>query len=416
MRALKLCSAALFFMVCTAPVMAQGSGTLELGIFAQASYFDRSLGLEQARGGPGVRLAFFPLNNVDVEAEGALVPTDGRFGHVYYMPLHARLVYNIPSGEHGAFFLGGGYVRNEYRHDADFHDDGFGGVVGARIGLPGITTIRLASYLDYIPSPSNGVGYNLNWGLQAGLSFLFGGGARRTTQAEAQKPSVPAPQDSAQVAARQDSIAQAARAESARIQAARDSVAQAAQAQQQRLQDSVRQANSRQQALRDSLSNAARLDSLHTAALRDSLKLTQNRARMAALRDSLARVALRDSLRLLMAQRQTRVTLRGVNFELGKAVLLPISRDILEEVARSLVANPTVRVEVAGHTDSTGSRAVNERLSLARAESVKAFLIENGVGADRMEVRGYASTEPVASNKTASGRAQNRRVELRRID
>jgi OOP family OmpA-OmpF porin len=119
---------------------------------------------------------------------------------------------------------------------------------------------------------------------------------------------------------------------------------------------------------------------------------------------------------MLVAQRQTRVTLRGVNFELGKAVLLPISQDILEDVARSLVANPTVRVEVAGHTDSTGSSEVNERLSLARAESVKAFLIENGVAADRMEVRGYASTEPVATNKTASGRAQNRRVELRRID
>jgi OOP family OmpA-OmpF porin len=117
-----------------------------------------------------------------------------------------------------------------------------------------------------------------------------------------------------------------------------------------------------------------------------------------------------------MAQRQTRVTLRGVNFELGKAVLLPISRDILLEVARSLVTNPQVRVEVAGHTDSTGSVALNERLSLARAESVKAFLVENAVAAESMEVRGYASTQPVATNKTASGRAQNRRVELRRID
>jgi outer membrane protein OmpA-like peptidoglycan-associated protein len=417
MKALKLCCAAVLSSLCAAPALAQGAGTLELGILAQASYFDRSLGLEQARGGPGVRLALFPLNNVDIEAEGALVPTDGRLGHVYYVPLHARLVLNIPTGEHGAFFVGGGYVRNEYRHDADFHDDGVGGVVGARIGLPGITTIRLASYLDYIPSPSNGVGYNLNWGLQAGLSLLFGGSSNRSRQPEPQEGARVTPaQDSLMIAARQDSIAQAARADAARAQAARDSVVQAAQAQQQRLQDSVRQANSRQQALRDSLSNAARQDSVRTAALRDSLRLTQSRARMAALRDSLARVALRDSLRVLMAQRQTRVTLRGVNFELGKAVLLPISRDILQDVARSLVANPTVRVEVAGHTDSTGSRAVNERLSLARAESVKAFLIENGVGADQMEVRGYASTEPVASNRTASGRAQNRRVELRRID
>jgi OOP family OmpA-OmpF porin len=137
---------------------------------------------------------------------------------------------------------------------------------------------------------------------------------------------------------------------------------------------------------------------------------------MAALRDSLARVALRDSLRALTAAKNTRVTLRGVNFEINKAVLLAESRDILGDVAQSLVANTDVTVEVAGHTDNTGPRALNDSLSLARAEAVKAFLIEHGVEAGRMTVNGYAWDQPVASNKTASGRAQNRRVELRRTD
>jgi outer membrane protein OmpA-like peptidoglycan-associated protein len=213
--------------------------------------------------------------------------------------------------------------------------------------------------------------------------------------------------------ARRDSLALAARQDSIRI-------AQAAQAEQNRLRDSVRmaeqRANQRQQALRDSLRLVTQQDSIRAAALRDSLRMTRNRARIASIRDSLERMALRDSLRLMMAARQTRLTLRGVNFELGKAVLLSVSRDILTEVARSLVANPQVRVEVAGHTDSTGSRALNERLSLARAEAVKTFLIENGVAAGNMTVQGYASTQPVATNRTASGRAQNRRVELRRID
>ena len=418
MKAAHLRVATLAFACLTTSASAQQSGGLELGIFGQASYFDKSLRMEQARGGPGVRLGFFPTRNIGVEAEGAFVPTEGPEGqHVYYIPLRGRLVLSIPSGEHGAFLLGAGYVRNEYRHEADFHDDGVTALIGARVGLPGITTIRLASYLDYIPSPTNGVGYHLNWGLQAGLGFLFG--RRSAAAGEREEPARVTPRrDSVTVAARADSLTrvQAARADSLKIQAARDSVARAARAQQEKLQDSIRVANQRQQALRDSLVAATREDSLRTAALRDSLRLTRNRARMAALRDSLARVALRDSLRLLVAQRQTRVTLRGVNFELGKAVLLPISREILQDVAQSLVANPTVTVEVAGHTDSTGSRAVNERLSLARAESVKAFLIENGVAADRMEVRGYASTQPVASNKTVSGRAENRRVELRRTD
>jgi outer membrane protein OmpA-like peptidoglycan-associated protein len=414
MKAPHLQAAALALACFSSSAAAQGPGTLELGIFAQASYFDQSLRMEQARGGPGVRLGIFALRNIDLEAEGAFVPTEGPDGQqVYYIPLRGRVVLNIPAGEHGSFLVGGGYVRNEYRHDADFHDDGITGLVGARVGVPGITTIRVASYVDYIPSPSNGVGYHLNWGLQAGLSFLFG--RRSTRSPERQEPARVAPrQDSLAMAARADSVARAA--ESMRAQAVRDSAAQAARAQQEKLRDSVRLATARQQALRDSLATAVRADSLRTAALRDSLRLTQNRARIAALRDSLARVALRDSLRLLMAQKQTRVTLRGVNFELGKAVLLPISREILQDVARSLVSNPTVRVEVAGHTDITGSRAVNERLSLARAESVKAFLIENGVAAEQMEVRGYASTQPVATNKTVSGRAQNRRVELRRID
>jgi outer membrane protein OmpA-like peptidoglycan-associated protein len=415
MKATYLPAAALTLAVFTSSVAAQGAGTLELGIFGQASYFDKSLRMQQARGGPGVRLGIFALPNINLEAEGVLVPTEGPNGqHVSYIPLRARVVLNIPTGEHGAFLLGAGYVRNEYRRDADFHDDGITGLVGARVGLPGITTIRVATYADYIPSPSNGVGYHLNWGLQAGLGFLFGRQSARPPARQEPARVTPSP-DSLALAARVDSLARA-RADSMRVRAARDSAAQVARAQQEKLRDSVRLVNAREQALRDSLATAVRDDSLRTAALQDSLRLTQNRARIAALRDSLARVALRDSLRLLMAQKQTRVTLRGVNFQTGKAILLPVSREILQDVARSLVSNPVVRVEVAGHTDITGSRAVNERLSLARAESVKAFLIENGVAADRMEVRGYASTQPVATNKTASGRAQNRRVELRRID
>jgi outer membrane protein OmpA-like peptidoglycan-associated protein len=397
------------------PLAAQGTGAIELGLFGQASYFDRSLRFSQAEGGPGARVGIFLLPNINLEAEGAWVPVRGPAGQtVRYIPLRGRVVLNIPAGEHSAFLIGGGYVRTEYRGDVRFHDDGGTGLVGVRLGLPGNTTIRFTTYLDYIPSPSNGVGDNINWGIQAGLGFLFG---KKTSRPAAERTERVTPRrDSVAVQARTDSLARV-RADSLRIaQAARDSVARAARAEQQRLQDSVRMVNERQQALRDSLAQAKRSDSLRTAALRDSLRLTTNRARMAALRDSLARVALRDSLRMLMEQREAKVTLQGVNFELGKAVLLPISREILQDVARSLVTNPQVRVEVGGHTDSTGSRALNERLSLARAESVKAFLIENGVEADRMEVQGYASTQPVATNKTVSGRAQNRRVELRRID
>ena len=421
MKASGIFSPALLLAAAASPVASQQGGAFELGVFAQASYFEESLGFSRGSGGGGVRLGFFPVRHLELEAEGGFVPAEGPGSlNVSYIPLRARLLFNLPVGEHGAFLLGGGYARNEFRRDIDTHEDGVTGLLGARLGLPGNTSIRISTSVDYIPSPSIDLypgavvepDHNVNWNLQVGIGFLFGGGRAPVAQRRETTPVAPRP-DTLAMQARRDSLARVARQDSLRL-------AQAAQAEQNRLRDSVRmaeqRANARQQALRDSLALVARQDSIRTAALRDSLRMTQNRARMASLRDSLDRMALRDSLRLLMAERQTRLTLRGVNFELGKAVLLPVSRDILSEVARSLVANPQVRVEVAGHTDSTGSRAVNERLSRERAEAVQTFLIENGVAADQMTVQGYASTQPVATNRTASGRAQNRRVELRRTD
>lgn len=401
----------------TGVAWAQRPGGFEVGLFVQPSYFDRSLQFDQARAGPGARIGFFVTPAIELEGEAAYVPTEGANGlDVRYLPLRARLLFNLPAGDHGAFLIGGGYTHIEYTGDADGSDDGATALAGVRLGIPGLPSIRLASYLDWIPSPQNGAGDNINWGLQAGLSLLLG---RRGEGTAARREAQPA-EDSLAMAARRDSLANAARADSlarvradsARAQAARDSVERTAADSARKVEEAAR---AREEALRDSLAGAAREDSIRGAALRDSLRLTRNAARRAALQDSLDRVALRDSLRMLTSERAKSVTLRGVNFETGNANLLPASRDILQDVARSLVANPEIRVEVAGHTDNTGPRALNERLSRERAEAVQAFLIENGVEAGRMEVRGYAWDHPVASNKTRAGRAQNRRVELRRV-
>ena len=421
MKPTLLAGAALVALIFSPPAHAQGAGTIELGAFGQATYFDRSLGLEQGKGGAGARLGFFLSHHVEVEGEGAFVPVEGPDGtKVYYVPLRARALLNIPTSTHTALLIGAGYVHNQYRHDAHASDDGGTALAGVRLGIRGLPSIRVTTYLDYIPSPANGASSNVNWGVQVGLSWLFGRNApvwEPAGETPAAQRSDSAVAGDSLAAAGADSLrlaAEAAHADSARVQAARDSASAAAKA------DSLRAAQAelarRQQALRDSLVIGARNDSLRTAALRDSLRLTRDRVRMAALRDSLARVALRDSLRAMTAAKNTRVTLRGVNFEINKAVLLPESRDILGDVAASLVANPDVTVEVAGHTDNTGPRALNDSLSLARAEAVKVFLIEHGVEAARMVVHGYAWDQPVASNRTASGRAQNRRVELRRTD
>ncbi len=110
------------------------------------------------------------------------------------------------------------------------------------------------------------------------------------------------------------------------------------------------------------------------------------------------------------------LVLSGVAFETGRSALTQDSYGVLDRVAESLLANPNVRVEVAGHTDNTGSRSLNMRLSLERAQAVKAYLARKGVAPSRLVAQGYGPDQPIATNATAAGRAQNRRVELRRLD
>jgi outer membrane protein OmpA-like peptidoglycan-associated protein len=118
---------------------------------------------------------------------------------------------------------------------------------------------------------------------------------------------------------------------------------------------------------------------------------------------------------ILFTEARTPVILRGVTFETGKSALKPESYTVLDIVAASLVANPDIRIEIAGHTDNTGSSATNERLSQSRAEAVRAYLASKGVAPDRMVAKGHGPSVPVAPNTTAAGRAQNRRVELRQL-
>jgi len=107
-----------------------------------------------------------------------------------------------------------------------------------------------------------------------------------------------------------------------------------------------------------------------------------------------------------------KIVLRGVNFDFDKATLQPQGKPILEEAARILKENPSINVQVQGFTDSIGSVEYNLRLSDRRAATVKNFLVSEGVPASRLTTKGFGKSNPVASNDTADGRAQNRRVEL----
>jgi len=108
-----------------------------------------------------------------------------------------------------------------------------------------------------------------------------------------------------------------------------------------------------------------------------------------------------------------KIVLRGVNFDFDRSNIRSDAAPVLKEAANVLKENANLKVSVEGHTDAKGSDDYNLKLSMRRAAAVKAFLIQEGVAESRLSTRGLGESQPVASNETDDGRAQNRRVELK---
>jgi outer membrane protein OmpA-like peptidoglycan-associated protein len=219
--------------------------------------------------------------------------------------------------------------------------------------------------------------------------------AERTAHAEADAQAKQAAAAQAQAQAEQ-SQAQAAQAQQAQQQAelarqqaelAHQQAAQQAQAAEQARQQAEQQRQQAEQARQQAENDKA-----------------QMRARMLQQLNQV--LATRDSARGLI------VSMPDVLFDTGKADLKPSARERLAKVAGILIAYPDIRVEIDGHTDSTGSLEFNERLSQQRAESVRSYLSSQGVNYSSITTQGFGPSQPIASNDTAAGRQQNRRVEL----
>jgi outer membrane protein OmpA-like peptidoglycan-associated protein len=103
----------------------------------------------------------------------------------------------------------------------------------------------------------------------------------------------------------------------------------------------------------------------------------------------------------------------GISFDTNQAFLRPDMRPALNQVAQTLASYQSTFIDMTGHTDSTGSDAINQPLSERRANAVADYLQYQGVQRARMVTRGYGAQFPLASNDTEAGRAQNRRVEIR---
>ena len=101
-----------------------------------------------------------------------------------------------------------------------------------------------------------------------------------------------------------------------------------------------------------------------------------------------------------------------ISFETGKSDIQPMLGPILDRFAQTLQSNPVTTVQVVGHTDSTGSDAINDPLSVRRATAVRDYLAARGVSSNRVAIDGRGSRQPVGDNSSISGRAMNRRVEI----
>lgn len=113
---------------------------------------------------------------------------------------------------------------------------------------------------------------------------------------------------------------------------------------------------------------------------------------------------------------EAKVNLKGVNFLSGKSELTPEAKLVLDGVAEQLVASPSVKIEIHGHTDSQGSQKANQELSERRAKAVVGYLAIKGVSMSRMKAVGFGPDVPIADNKTSAGRELNRRIEMIRVD
>jgi len=165
---------------------------------------------------------------------------------------------------------------------------------------------------------------------------------------------------------------------------------------------------------------AAQKATADEASARAAAQQEAEKARLAAAQSEQEKAALRaqlrDQLNAVMkttdSARGLIVSMTGLLFETGKSTLVPNVRENLARVAGILLGHPGLELEVEGHTDSDGSDAMNQTLSENRAAAVRQYLLSQGVPEHSIVSRGFGETKPVATNDTAAGKAQNRRVEI----
>lgn len=445
MRSLFILGAALTLGVAS-PVLAQEEGAVDLGLFLRATVPDDGLTDKMPLGGGG-RFGLYLKRNLALEFDLSRSET-AKDSYTLMMPFAARLAYHHPFTEKWTGILGAGWVR-EYIDPPGaggrWPDDGVTALVGVERRLSGRSSLRVDGIVEQFVSP---IGETLNndiehthLALQFGVVWRFrdsdaAPAPAAPAPAPAPAPTPPADSDRDGVIDANDACANTpagtrvdASGCAVPVDSDRDGV----------MDNNDRCANtpagtrvdasgcpvpvdSDRDGVMDNADRCAntpagtRVDANGCAVpvdtdgdgVMDNVDACANTARGTA-------VDARGCARVF-EEGKANIVLEGVTFATGSAILTEAAKVVLDKMAETLNGAPDVNVEVQGHTDNTGSVANNTRISGARAESVRAYLISKGVDAARLTAKGYGPTVPVADNATPAGRSQNRRVELKKTN
>ncbi|MDH3271873.1 MAG: OmpA family protein [Gemmatimonadota bacterium] len=444
-------------LLVAAPIAAQDAGTIELGLFPQVGSVDASSGLEESSWGFGGLIGYFLAENLSLEAAGGVSFTEDvgpRSAAGKWIPIRGRALYSFPIRDRVRPFVGLGAVRNVYTGVVDDGDWGVSGLTGLRLYVTDNVAFRTDVTVDRVWAPFNegaiyeeaAIENHTNWMITGGLSVGLG-----ATPRDSDGDGVPDRDDDClttpmgvsvdAVGCRVDSDGDGVFDEADRCANTPSGVdVDAMGCRVDADGDGVFDEDDRCEAT----PSGARVDASgcrvdtdgdgvfdendRCAATPSNVRVDDRGCRVDADGDGVFDEDDRcaNSPRgsdvdergcpVLFEEDETSLVLEGVTFETSSADLTSEALTILNRVAEALNGNPEVRVRVSGHTDSTGSRAFNVRLSQSRAESVVAYLVSRGVAANRMEAQGFGPDQPMADNGTEEGRRQNRRVELARIN